>query len=244
MDLRVLEELGLSTAEAKIYVALLETGSSKTGKIIDRTKLQSSTVYHVLGSLVEKGLVSYILRGKIKFYQAESPDSLKLFLDEKLRKLNELLPELKEKEKISKHKQNAKVYDGLNGLKTAFNDILTSLDAGDEYYFFQVPKENLFNEQVTLFFRNYHLKRSEKRIKVRGLAVHSAKKKVKEIFKDIPNTNIKYLKEFTPSGVVIYKNKVITLDWDDVPTAFVIQSDAVAISYERFFLQKWKKATR
>ena len=80
MDLRILEDLGLSNAEAKIYLALLELGTSKTGKIIDLTKLQSSTIYHVLGSLVEKGLVNYIFEGKIKYYQAESPDSLSFFL--------------------------------------------------------------------------------------------------------------------------------------------------------------------
>ena len=117
MNTSVLEELGLSNAEAKIYLALLGLGSSKTGDIIDRTKLQSSTVYHVLGSLVEKGLVSYVLKGKIKFYQAEDPNSFLLFLEEKKRKLNEILPELRRKERLSKQKQTAKVYEGLKGVK-------------------------------------------------------------------------------------------------------------------------------
>ena len=56
MDTSALEDLGLSNAESRIYIALLESGPSKTGLIIDRTKLQSSTVYHILGSLIEKGL--------------------------------------------------------------------------------------------------------------------------------------------------------------------------------------------
>ena len=92
----MLEDLGLTNAEAKIYLALLQEGQSKTGKIIDVTKMQSSTVYHVLGSLIEKGLVSYILIGKIKYYQAESPESFLFFLDEKKRKLEESLPRLKD----------------------------------------------------------------------------------------------------------------------------------------------------
>src|SRR3989344_5175574 len=100
MDLRILEDLGLSTAEAKIYVALLEQGQSKTGRIIDVTKLQSSTVYHVLGSLIEKGIVSSIHKGKIKYYQAEKPESLLAFLEDKKRKLSDILPELKEKERL------------------------------------------------------------------------------------------------------------------------------------------------
>ena len=75
--------MGLSNAEAKIYLALLELGSSKTGRIIDRTKLQSSTVYHVLGSLVEKGIVSHILQGKVKHYNAEPPEAFLNFLGAK-----------------------------------------------------------------------------------------------------------------------------------------------------------------
>jgi len=232
MDTSILEELGLSNAESKIYLSLLELGISTTGKIIDNTKLQSSTVYHVIGSLIEKGLVSYILKGKVKYYQAEKPESFLIFLEEKKRKFNELLPQLKEKEKISQEKQTAKVYQGINGLKTAFNDILTTMKKGEEYYFFQVPKEDLFNEQLTLFFRNYHLKRSAKGIKVKGLALENSKALVNSIFKGISYTTIRFLDEFTPSGIIIYKDKLITLDWETIPTAFVIQSKAVTNSYE------------
>jgi len=244
MDTSVLEELGLSNAEAKIYLAILELGLSKTGKIIDKTKLQSSTVYHVLGSLIEKGLVSHIFKGKVKYYQAESPETFLLFLEEKRRKFMEILPELKEKEKLSQQKHAARVYEGINGLKTAFNDILISLKPGDEYYFFQVTKKKLFDNTVTRFFRNYHLKRSEKNIKVKGLAIKDSKPLVDEVFKDLKHTEIRYIDEFTPSGVVIYANKVITLDWENIPTAIVIESKAIADSYKSFFKEKWKKAKK
>ena len=237
-----MEELGLSNAEAKIYMALLELGPSKTGKVIDRTKLQSSTVYHVLGSLVEKGIVSYILKGKMKLFQAESPDSLSMFLEEKRRKLDSIMPELKEKEKLSKQKQSAKVYEGVKGLKTAFNDILTTMKSGEEYYFFQVNTEQLKEKKLLLFLRNYHLKRSEKGIKAKGLAGREDIEMIKKhIQVGLKNIEVRCLDEFMPNGVVIYKDKVLTLDWQDVPTAFVIQSQAVANSYKKFFEQKWNR---
>lgn len=243
MDIGALEEFGLSTAEAKIYVALLEWGLSKTGKIIDATKLQSSTVYHVLGSLVEKGLVSYIYKGKIKLYQAESPESLLVFLEEKKRKLMELLPELKEKEQLSKQKQTAKVYEGVKGLQTAYNNILESMHRGEEYYFFQFPRYKLKNKTIITFFRNYHLKRSAKGIRVKGLASQDTCDIMKEVY-TLPHTKIRYLTECLPTVMVIYNNKVIMLEWEDRPTAFVIQSDAIAHSYKKFFEEKWKQAVR
>lgn len=242
MDISLLEELGLSNAEAKIYLALLKLGSATTGNIITATKLQSSTVYHVLGTIVEKGMVTFIYKGKIKYYQAESPETLLAFLEEKKRKFTEILPELKRLEKARAQKQSAQVYQGINGLKAAFNDVILSLKPGEEYHFFQIPKEKLLNEQIILFLRNYHLKRAEKGIKVKGLALKGSEKRISELFKGIKHSQIRYIDEFTPSGIIIYKNKVITLDWEETPTAFVIQSDAVAESYRRFFEQKWNQA--
>ena len=242
MDTSILEDLGLSNAEAKIYLALLRKGESKTGAIIDATKMQSSTVYHALGSLVEKGLVSYILIGKIKHYQAERPESFLFFLEEKKRKFEEILPELKEREKLSRQKQSAKVYEGIKGLKTAFNDVLNSLKAGEEYYFFQIPKEQFFSERNFRFLRNYHLKRADKGIKVKGLAIKELRPIMKDMFKNIKHTKLRYLNEFLPNALLIYKNKLITVDWEEAPTAFVIESESIAKSYKKFFEEKWQQA--
>lgn len=243
MEKEVLEELGLSHAEALIYLALLHLGPSKTGIIIDKTKLQSSTVYHVLGSLVEKGIVSYIYHGKIKYYQTENPEAFLLFLEEKKRKFSEILPLLREKKKAQNQKKSARVYEGVNGLQTTFADILSTMRRGEEYYFLQMSEEDILNERAVLFLQNYHLKRSDKGIKVKGLAIRQVRPFMKWL-SQLPYTKIRYLSELTPTSLVIYKNKVIQLDWKnmDTPTAFVIESASVADSYRKFFEQKWKQA--
>jgi HTH-type transcriptional regulator, sugar sensing transcriptional regulator len=242
MDISILEEFGLSNAEAKIYIALLELGNAKSGKIIDKTKLQSSTVYHLLGSLIEKGLVSFILRGKIKYFQASPPKNFLNFLEEKKRKFLEILPQLEEMEEMNKQKQTANVYEGLNGLKTAFSDILLTLKKDDEYYFFQLDTKKLSDEKAILFLKNYHIKRAEKGIKVKGLASKGNRHIMKDIFKNIKKTNIKYLNESTPHGIIVYANKIITVDWEKIPTAIVIQSEAISNSYKKFFEEKWRIA--
>lgn len=243
MDLRILEDLGLSNAESKIYLALLEIGQCKTGRIIEVTKLQSSTVYHVLGSLVEKGIVSYIFKGKIKYYQAESPEVLITFLDEKKKKLQLILPQLKEKEELSKKTQFAKVYEGLKGITAAYNDILSTMKKGEEYYFFQLPESKLSNNQTKLFLRNYHLKRSEKGIKVKGIT-HSKTRNIMSQTYNLPNTEIRYTEELTPTVIVIYKGKVLIFDWQKSPTAVLIQSQGIYESYKQFFLDKWRFAKK
>lgn len=238
--LEIIESLGLSNAESKVYLELLKIGETKTGTLIDKTNLQSSTVYHILGALLDKGLVSFILKGKIKYYKAEDPNTFIEFLEEKKRNFETILPKLKELQNSEKNPQSAKVYKGMKGLMVAMNDVLFSMNKGEEYYFFQAPNQNLLNPRVTLFFRNYHLKRAEKGIKVKGLAITHSSKKVKEIFAKIKNTKLRYVKDFLPTGLIIYKNKTITLDFNDTPTAFVIESKTVADSYRKFFEDKWK----
>ena len=241
MDTAVLEELGLSHAESQVYLSLLELGPSKTGVVIGDTGLQSSTVYHVLGSLVEKGLVSYIFKGKIKYFQAESPESFLLFLKEKKRKVEEILPLLKQREAKSKEKLTAKVYEGLQGMKTAMNDVLITMKPGEEYYFFQVPTEEFRKEHVLRFFRNFHLRRDAQGIIVKGLTLKENKNHMKRVHEGLKHSHIRYLKEFNPTGLVIYKNKLMTFDWKR-PAIFLIQSESIARSYKKFFQEKWKKA--
>lgn len=241
MEARVLEGLGLSHAEATLYLALLQLGPSTTGPLIDQTGLQSSTVYHVLGSLREKGLISSVLKGKIKHYQAESPTCFLLFLEEKKRKITRILPSLRRMEAKPKEKQTAKVYEGMNGMKTAMNDIILTMRPGEEYLFFNVSSDALKKEKVIRFFRNYHLRRDAKGILVRGLTFQESKKEMGRIHHGLKHSKIRYVGEFFPTGLIIYKNKVITLDWDTL-TAFVIQSDSVSRAYKQFFEEKWKTA--
>lgn len=243
MDTSMLEELGLTNAEAKIYLALLKEGQSKTGRIIDVTKMQSSTVYHVLGSLIEKGLVSYVMIGKVKHYKAESPESLILFLEEKKHRFEDVLPQLRDIERMSEHKQTAKVYEGIKGLRAAYNDVLLTMKKGEWYRFFQVPKEKLYDEEVIRFFRNWHTRRSKKGVNVMGLCPTAMKRVIIErIFKGLTHSKLRFTAEVLPTGMVIYANKTMIIDWEEQPVTFVIESKAVAESYRKFFDEKWKTA--
>ena len=71
MDNQILETLikiGLTDAEAKIYLVLLELGSSQAVHITSKSALHRRTVYDAIERLVEKGLVSYIRENNIKKY--------------------------------------------------------------------------------------------------------------------------------------------------------------------------------
>jgi sugar-specific transcriptional regulator TrmB len=237
--LEKLKELGLTNTESITYLSLLKLGPSKSGEIIKKSKLQSSSVYNALTSLQEKGLVSFSHYGKQKVFQSESPNKLLDFVEDKKRTIISIIPDLNTIENTSTKKNSSKVFSGISGIKSVLNDIISELGANDEYYFFQLNQRMLLKKEILLLFRNYHLKREEKHIKVKGLASHETKESISTIFKDMSLFNIKYVDEFLPTGVIIYANKVIFLALEEEPNAFVIESKTISESYKQFFESKY-----
>ena len=130
MDLSILKELGLTANEAKVYVALLELGSTPAGPLIKKAKMFRAAVYDLLEMLIEKGLVSYVIKANRKYYEAHDPERLleyiesrKQELDEKREELEKILPSLRLMKKLSKE-QEASIYEGKKGLKSIYEDIL------------------------------------------------------------------------------------------------------------------------
>lgn len=75
MEGEYLEELGLGKNEVKVYLALLKIGESKVNEIAKMSGIYRRTIYEALKGLVERGLVSHIIRGKKKYFTASDPKS-------------------------------------------------------------------------------------------------------------------------------------------------------------------------
>jgi septum site-determining protein MinD len=77
MDTKILEEVGLTPNESKVYLSLIELGSSSATQIIQKAGLHRAVVYDLLERLIEKGLVGYVIKGRKKFFEATNPERLK-----------------------------------------------------------------------------------------------------------------------------------------------------------------------
>jgi len=131
MDTSIFEELGLTHTEIKVYLTLLELGSSSAGSILEKSGLPNSTIHRDLNSLIKKGLINFILQGKRKIYQATKPEHFFEFIDDKKRRFSEILPELKEKQNLPKEQETASVYKGLRGIKEVYSIMINT--KGKEY---------------------------------------------------------------------------------------------------------------
>ncbi|HAG51922.1 MAG TPA: hypothetical protein DCL42_11400 [Deltaproteobacteria bacterium] len=124
MDTSILEDIGLTGAEIKVFMTLLELGSSSAGKVVEKSGLQNAVVHRAFHSLAEKGLITYVFEGKIKQYQAIEPKLLLSFLDDKKARLEKILPELDAKRSLQKEKPKATIFQGIRGIKELFNLML------------------------------------------------------------------------------------------------------------------------
>ena len=246
MDTRILEQIGLSKNEIKVYFALLELEQSSATPIVKRSGIPNSKIYPTIEKLIKKGLASYVIKNNVRHFQASDPKYLIDILNNKQKQISlqkkeieDLIPKIELKKKLAKEKQDAKVYEGLDGIKAAFNTILNTLNRGDEYLVFTLGEEL---KEATRFFQNYHKKRRQKGIKVRLITNTKLKSLILKSWYKYPGLTFRFTEQSLPTGIFIFKDHVMTLIWKDTPTAFIIHSKKNYYYYTKFFEEMWKSA--
>jgi sugar-specific transcriptional regulator TrmB len=237
MEQEVLQNLGFTQAEAKVYLTLLKLGSVKVGKVIETSGLQSSTIHNTLNSLVEDGYINYVLKGKIKIYSAVSPKILLTSFKEREEKLKEILPMLTSIHKSSEEKITAEVYEGIKGVITMFNELIEDSKPGENYYFFSadVPEHN---EEIQEFFKIYDLKRESRRLIIKGIA----RKELKPLFIKRKSHKMKYVNFPIPTNIGICEDKISFINWGEKPSGVLIKSKQIVDAQINFFNELWKKS--
>ena len=237
MNTSALQQLGLTEAEAKTYVAMLELGSSQAAKIVSKTGLHRRTVYDAIERLIEKGLVSYIKQNNIKHYEAVDPKRLSGMIKERESAINEILPQLELLHKTSKEKQETTFYKGKLGLKSVFND---QIEEGKEILIFGASAKA--PEILKYYFPHFDNERKRRNIRVKIIFDESAEKE--EYVKQIPLSTIRYVpNEYSsPAATNIYGDKVSIVLWTEEPIAIVIKNKEIADGYRKYFELVWKTA--
>ena len=122
MDVNLLQEIGLTEGETKVYLALIKLGETKTGQLAKEARVSSSKVYKILDRLLKKGLAGFVIKGKIKFFTPMEPKRILEYMDQKEKELKEkkelvkeLIPQLELEQKMAK-KPEAVIYDGFKAV--------------------------------------------------------------------------------------------------------------------------------
>jgi len=248
MHTAVFEDLGLSPNEAKIYETLVERGESTISEIAVAGKIHRRNAYDAMQRLIDKGLCFQIFSTTENRYNAVDPDKLFELVAEKRQKLEEILPELKEKFRRRFAPEEAYIYRGLEGQKNNWMDILRVgkdvCNIGAKAQWFD-PR---LDTSRTAFFREAN----RKHITFNLLFDHEIKVHMPEFPKMFPGKlAYRFLpKECSTNSVLsVFGDYVVTYTgitmgkMADNTVFFIMRSKDLAESYRKWFWYMWGQSS-
>ncbi|MBN2112358.1 hypothetical protein JW707_04650 [Candidatus Woesearchaeota archaeon] len=237
----ILQEIGLSKNEAKIYLKLSEIGLSSAYKVAKESGLFKANTYEALKKLVEKGIVSRKSIDKKVFYEAADPSFLINILDTKKEKLNEIMPSLR---LIQKSAKGESVFSTYKGEEASMNVLYHFLEFNEPIYVYGVPKTALeFLKKHRL--DRFHRDRIKKKIKMYHIYNFEASERVKTL-KKMPYTLIRTLPHLFDSNVStnICGDEVFFTIFTPPLKTILIKDKDMAEAYKNYFNILWKNAKK
>ena len=241
MDTEVLKELGLNEIEIKFYIELLKSGSLLASEISSKLNLHRTTSYYVLENLIKKGLASYVIKSGKKYFFATSPEKLYQLGEERKMKLNSLIPELLNLNVENEKGIKVEVYEGKEGIKSIWEDILKSCKENDELCITATGKAPKI---LPYYLPNFHTRRIKQKIHLKIIYnnISESVSRGNEL-KKLKFVNVKFLSNdySMPTSNLIYSNKVAFMFWNENKvTGILIEDESIRKSFKSYFDILWK----
>ncbi|MEM2090048.1 MAG: helix-turn-helix domain-containing protein [Candidatus Pacearchaeota archaeon] len=233
-------KFGLTDKEAKVYLAGLELGESTAYDIALKTHLPRTLIYDIFKRLIERGIASFTFKNKKKYFSVAEPEELIRSLKEKEKILRESLKVLKKLQKKRVELPKVKIFTGIEGVKTALEDILRQRVKKIYAY----GSSGISLEIMPYYIQNWHMRRIKK--KIRGKFIYNDTAETRKRLKKYPGTlkliEYKFLpiKYASPTVFIIYNNKLIIIYWIEEPIAVIIESKEIVLNQKLYFEQLWK----
>lgn len=248
MNIEALRKIGMTEGEIKVYLALLRTGGGTAGPIAKEAGVARSKLYDILDRLVKKGLAGHSLKNGVRQFSACEPrrfldylDKKKNELEEQKKEMEKIMPSLQGEFEMQSVKQDAEVFEGLEGLKNTREKYLKIMKKGEAIYFFGVPGSAY--DRMEAYYSDWNERRIRKGIDSYTVFTDEAKNQeyVRQKMRQ-PRTYLRFLPKgvLTHAWVEIYRDTVVIAMNYQKPMSIVISNKFVADSYRHYFDLLWK----
>ncbi len=243
-----LKNLGFTKKEASVYLALLELGVSSVSEIARQAKINRTTGYDILERLVGKKLVRLSKKSGKIVYVAENPDNIYKQLEEKAEKYKRMaektrkvMPELKSLYSEIEKKPIVKYYEGIEGLKSLYEDSLTSSEEIRSY-----TSTADLDEVLGDYAEDYFQRRTKKDIFIRsivptaeyGIGLKRNGEKFKRDVRLVPPDRF----GFSPE-IYIYDNKLTVMSLRERFGVY-IESKEIADALKKAYELAWEQSAK
>jgi len=236
-----LELIGLTKREIAVYLSLLKLGETTTGPLIDKSKVSSGKIYEILEKLIQKGLVTYIIKNKTKYFQTTNPKKIVEFIDLKKKEIEKtkqraqsIIPELVRLHDKKESDYQAIIYKGLEGFKTAIFETLNKLNKDDEWLAMGVTGE--ISKNIIRIWSQFNLERVRKKVVAKMIVTTT---KVMQRHEKMLYLEMRLLSLVGTVPISIAGDVVIIYNWEDL-SIIKITNKNVAQSFRDFFNTLWE----
>lgn len=239
--LNELEELDLNENEIKVYLVCLAESGLSAKEISGKTNLIRTTIYGILDSLINKGIISSVDKEGIKFFQSASPKELLNILDQKREKIKSIIPELEKYQKKSQVKYKVEVFEGINGIKSITNDIISK--ENETIKVMGIGQKWLEFSEV--FTKVYYRKKKENNVWTKTILADNQEERKFLKEKKFINSKIRFMKDIDFGNTVtyIYHDKVSFVVYDkEFPRGFLIKDKDFNKVQNELFDKLWNAA--
>ncbi len=237
---QILEQIGLTDYESKIYLALLTHGQISAYELAEKTGLYRQVTYDSLKRLEEKGFVNSVQEGKTKLFKATNPELILEILNEKTENYKQILPKLVEINKSSQNPLSVETYKGKNVVRISLRDIINTLkDSKDKTVLCTAIDEYLPLDKYDLIVTQYERDLLHYNIKEKVIIKEKTKgifKKGTSKYKKIPE------KFFNENPIQIYGDNVQIIIFGNPDYLIIIRNKNVAEAYKKQFELMWSIA--
>lgn len=157
-----LEQLGIEEKQAKVYLACLELGTATIQDLAQKSGIKRTSIYNFLEEIKDKGLVSETKKGNKVFLIAEDPNNLKNKLENNLKKIEEVMPDLMGIFNLPGSKPKMRYYEGLDGIKKVYIDTYSH---GGKLYGFADWDKIMPNDEMDDWLWEFATERARRKVK-------------------------------------------------------------------------------
>lgn len=232
-------QFGLDEKEARVFLASLELGGENVLSIAKKAGINRVATYEAIESLVKKGLLSSLIKGKRTYYTATDPERLSYLFEQEKNAINnkeqifeKLLPELKSIYNFTENKPKVTYYEGREGIKTIQYSFLKTKDKILRLIYFYDIIEKVFTKNE---MDEYGKKRVAANIRVKCIAVVKDKKQnFSTPTKNVDRVYLDYKDFPMESDITIFDNKIAMVSLGQM-FGVVIENAELASTMKSFF---------
>lgn len=237
---KVLINIGLSDNEARVYLNALNLGKTTILALSKASEVKRTTVYSIVESLKQLGLMKIEQIGWKTYFSAENPEKLERIMEEKKKELQETLVDFKALYNAEGGSSLIKYYEGLEAIKNVHLDMLAEIKFGEDYLVISDSAKWMTEDQK--FFEDFVEKRSKKKLNNKLLLQNSEIARRYKQNETLYNMQIKIFPENIQlsASITITPYKILIHQTTPPVMAMVIENKNIIRFHKELFEFMWE----